>query len=790
MNLRIAAYGLLQAALLALIFWRSPALQPGLAVALLAALGLGLQLASVPLPGFGYFNSAFAPLMALALLPGAGPGLAAAVLLGGVLLRSLLYFSTHRPRRTVCESLADLVPASAALAVVALAGEDTLKSAALGLSVYIPLALLLPGMLLRESGVVESVPWLQHRKLTGLHAVSVGLLGPVLTYLTQANPWFGLWLLPVLIEMHQTARIDLVRLELLDREQLQSRERESQVQLVHTRVELGETSRALDMETQERRLLQQLTCSLADSPDLESLLGVIVRTTVRLVPCQSVAVFVADGERLVPAAHLSPFAERLEAEALARLGEPLVEQCWRSSSVAVGAGQNLFPGEKSAVALPMQREAVLYVGRPARDEFVGLERQYLLAIAGAGGLGIQSARRFQEQQQALELHAQAHARLAVWVERLSFLLQSARHLSSDLSLDQIADRLQELLSVTLPHQAGALRLGTRPARTWPPEFWTPERTEALQELSEVVARNGLPLLVEDPSTFRGPSLGSGFMACPVEGGSVVLVGAFTREQMDVLALLAYQAAAAVAIATLHQEVVHTQAQLVQSSKLAAVGQLAAGVAHELNTPLCAEQLAIEMARMYLEMGKHEAILEQLQTAQGANARGRDIIAKLLYYSREGAAGQVEADLNDVVRDTLELLGNQLRLDGVQLETKLAPELPRIAMNCTEIQQAITNLLLNARDAVLLPEAASRQVQLSTSADEKELRVTVTDDGPGMDEAVLSRAFEPFFTTKEVGKGTGLGLSVSREIVTRHGGELSAVSAPGQGARFTLTLPLR
>lgn len=792
MNVRLTTLWLAQLGLLALIFWNASPARPELPLLLLVVLGLGLQLASVALPGFGFFSSAFAPILALALLPGAGPGLAAAILVAGILLRSVLYGSKHRARRTLCESLADLLPATAGLAATALVTDSPLKSAALGLCLYIPLVLRLPEVIMQEAGPTERVAWMRHRRLIEMHSVSVGLLGPAMAYLTQANPWFGLLLLPVLAEMHQTARIDVMRLDLLDREKLQNREQASLLQLAHTRQALGETSRALDMETRERRLLQQLTCSLAESPDFKSLLQVIVRTTAELVPCQSVAVFLADGERLLPMAYLGPFGQRVEAEALTRLGEPLVEECWETRSVTVGAGQRLFAGEPSAVALPMQQEAVLYVGRGAPQEFVGLERQYLLAIAGAGGLGIQSARRFQEQQQALERHAEAHAKLAVWVERLSFLLQSARHLSSDLSLEQISDRLHGLLGVTLPHRAGALRLGSLPRRAWPAEFWTPERTEALEALTEVVERNGVPLLVDDRAGFRGPDLGSEFMACPVvtdQGpvGVIVLVGAYSREQMDVLALLAYQAAAALAIAALHQAVVQTQAQLVQSSKMAAVGQLAAGVAHELNTPLCAMQIAVDMAQMYLEKGNYTASREQMETAQGANARGRDIIAKLLYYSRDAASGQAPADLNEVVRDTLELLSSQLTRDGVLLETSLTPELPRVPMNRTEIQQALTNLLLNARDAVLSPEASSRRVQLSTSADEQSIRVTVTDDGPGLDQATLARVFEPFFTTKEVGRGTGLGLSVSREIVTRHGGELKAVSSPGEGASFSLTL---
>ncbi len=794
---RILIYAVLALGLSGLVLLRSSAPQPGLALLLLSALGLGLQLAAISLPGFGFFSAAFAPCFALGLL--GQPGVAVALMLSGVLLRSLLHLSQHSPRRTACEALAELLPALAALAAVSLVPGGPLNQAAAGLLLYLPLALKLPELLLVDSGVSDErlALWTRHRELTGLQILSVGLMGPALASLVQQSPWFGLWLFPVLASLHQATRIDLLRLDLADRHLLERREESSRQALAATREELGETARALDLETQERRLLQQLTCALADSPDLKSLLEVIVSTTVKLVPCQSVAVFLADQDRLIPAAHASPFGQKLEAELILREGEPIVEECWRTGQVTRGSGRRLFAGEPTAVALPMQREAVLYVGRAKQSDFAPLARQYLLAIAGAGGLGIQSARRFHEQRQALELHAQAHAKLAVWVERLSYLLESARQLSCGLSVDQIANQLQSMLNTTLPHRAGAIGLAGRPGLTWPAEFWTVERLASLKALSEVVERNRLPLLVDDPASFRGPGLGSGvgsFAACPLVGdrgslGILVLVseGVLTREQLDVLALIAFQASAALQNAALHEEVVQAQAQLVQSSKLAAVGQLAAGVAHELNTPLCVTLVALEMVRMSIEMEQLEEVEEQLTAAETAGNRCKDIIAKLLYYARDSASGTSQADLNVVVRDTLELLGHQLSLDGVRIEPRLAPSLPPVRVNPNEIQQAITNLLINARDAV--QQGTDRLVSIATETDGQSVRVIVTDRGPGMPPEVLARVFEPFFTTKEVGRGTGLGLSVSREILTRHGGDLTAESAPGKGSRFVLRLPL-
>lgn len=769
---------------------RGGAPQDTLATLLLALVAVLLQVLAVPLPGFGFFSAAYAPCLAMALVSRVGAAAGAFALGAGIVLRTVLTANKRRGGRIFREVLADLVPGLVALAASTLAPKSSaLAGQAIVLSLYLPLALKVPEWLMQElDDRVNQVRWYRHRDLIGLQTLGVGLLGPALAILVQNQPWFILWLSPILLGMHQAARIDLLRLEITDRETLERKEQESRTQLHQTRDELQETSQALKDETDERQLLQDLTVSLADSADVGAVLNVIVSTAVQLVHCQSAAVFLPEQEHLFPVRFRSPFSAALKEEPLLKVGEPIVAECWRTGAVTVGSGQRLFPGEVTAVALPLQREGVLYIGRPEREAFSPRERQFLSVIAGAGGLGIQSSQRFEAQQEALEQHARANSHLRVWVERLAYLLEAARALSTGLSAPETLDKLRELLATTIPHRHGAILGGKAGDRGWPDAYWTEERRAQVRAIAAKVSQIRVPLLGEE---------GESFMACPLvsEKGMIGLVylgldpndAPFTREQLDVLNILAYQAAQTLDNARLHQEVLDTQAQLVQSSKMAAVGQLAAGVAHELNSPLCAVLAGIEMATMAAESGKTQIVLERLQKAEGAGTRCQAIISKLLYYARDSAQGREDADLNQVVRDTLELLGRQLTLDGVQLETRLASELPQITVNCNEIQQVVTNLLVNARDAVLLGE--TRGIEVKTQGQPDAVCLTVTDQGPGMPLDVLERVFEPFFTTKPVGKGTGLGLSVSREIVNRHGGTLTVQSAPGKGTCFTMFLPI-
>ena len=225
-------------------------------------------------------------------------------------------------------------------------------------------------------------------------------------------------------------------------------------------------------------------------------------------------------------------------------------------------------------------------------------------------------------------------------------------------------------------------------------------------------------------------------------------------------------------------------QLVHSERLSAIGELVAGVAHEINNPL---QTIVGSVELMMDDASTPALQRDLEVVRREASRAGQIVRNLLSFVRRSAPDRHEVDLNDVVRAVLRLREFHLQQDNIALVAELhrAP-LPALA-NREEIQQIILNLVLNAEQAIQLSGIGSRITVRSYSSGHHQV-IEVTDNGPGVGPEVRGRIFEPFFTTKDVGQGTGLGLSISHGIAASHGGFLELCSGPGSGACFRLTLP--
>lgn len=268
----------------------------------------------------------------------------------------------------------------------------------------------------------------------------------------------------------------------------------------------------------------------------------------------------------------------------------------------------------------------------------------------------------------------------------------------------------------------------------------------------------------------------------------------------------------------------SQTQLVQSEKMASLGQMVAGVAHELNTPLgyvknnvellrelsaplfllaetqaaladclsdpaCTEERlarALEQAASAREQAAPELLVEDLNQLFNDTLYGLGQIAELVVglkdFARLDRAMSEEVDLNDCIRSALVIARNSIK-DKAEVVAQFG-ELPRIACAPSQINQVLLNLLTNAAQAI----DGFGQIQLKTWADEAAVFVSVQDNGRGMPAEVRARIFDPFFTTKPVGQGTGLGLSISFKIIQDHGGVIRVASEPGRGTRFLLRLP--
>jgi signal transduction histidine kinase len=231
----------------------------------------------------------------------------------------------------------------------------------------------------------------------------------------------------------------------------------------------------------------------------------------------------------------------------------------------------------------------------------------------------------------------------------------------------------------------------------------------------------------------------------------------------------------------------TQAQLMQSEKLATIGTLAGGVAHEINNPLAAILANVQLLKIDAE---DEDDLESLGMIEHGARRCKEIVENLLNYSRQSGKYHMSLLVNAALDDTLGFLQHHIRLDQITL-VKDYRDMPPVLGNANELSQVFTNLIVNALDAIgdAHPDGQSGTLTLRTRVSGKFIHVEVVDDGCGIDDQLQRKIFDPFYTTKQVGKGTGLGLSVSQQILATHGGRIEVESRLGVGSTCRVVLPV-
>lgn len=230
-----------------------------------------------------------------------------------------------------------------------------------------------------------------------------------------------------------------------------------------------------------------------------------------------------------------------------------------------------------------------------------------------------------------------------------------------------------------------------------------------------------------------------------------------------------------------------EATLVQSAKLSAVGELAAGVAHEINNPLTAVYGNAQMLLRALEPG--DPRFQMAQLIEHAGLRASKVVRNLLDFSRQEDYQFAPTDLNATIEDALSLILHQLQRDKIDVTKTLQDDLPVVSASTSHLQTVWTNLLINARDAIGNQSEGKIQITTRLSEDGQSVLALFTDNGPGIADKDLTRIFEPFFTTKPRGRGSGLGLYVSYIIVAHHRGTMQVSSQLGGGTTFTVSLPI-
>lgn len=645
----------------------------------------------------------------------------------------------------------------------------------------------------REERLVERQVQLRIRPLEfGLAALS-----PLMAVGVQNSPWFMVAALPLLACTHLAA--ENVLLTASDETVAQVLE-----QLKGAQDQARRVSRQRDKALQEKQVLEGFSQQLAGQPSLEAVTTSLVATVGKLMSLDNAVIFLGDPPEPFSYRVSASHQNALQGAALTALREPLVDRAFQQKKPclqkqAPSSKERLLRQDETAAALPLGGAGVLYIGRQKVQNFTPAELERLKWLAGKAAMALELAFKSHEEAHRRRRQEQTIHGLERQVAWLSRLVRGAEAMASSLQSDILKQRFTAAITQTVTHTGGQLLLeGSAGSRWGSPLEPHPELLKAAQE-------NARPLVIEDTSQSRFGSPGEGVRSVVVSPllarqeciGMLVLAsdkpGAFTGEQMDLLFLLCSQAAMALSHAGLYSQVVEarrqleeSQASLVQSSKLTAIGQLAAGVAHELNSPLGAISLSVGEAINQLDE-RPELTRKFLNQAQVAVIRSKAIVDRLMAYSRKPQNELQSLSLQAVIRDTVDFLAFQLRSAGVDLELKLKED-ALVEGEEQPLQQVITNLVLNAAQSMEDNTADRKTLTILLNATSESVVMEVKDLGSGIPQENFERIFDPFFTTKPVGRGTGLGLWACQQIVAQHQGTLTVTSKLEHGSTFTVSLP--
>jgi signal transduction histidine kinase/sensor domain CHASE-containing protein len=333
------------------------------------------------------------------------------------------------------------------------------------------------------------------------------------------------------------------------------------------------------------------------------------------------------------------------------------------------------------------------------------------------------------------------------------------------------------------------------------KYYPPDAVPLLDEgLDQPVV---IPDVIQDPRWVAPPgfeSFAGTWVSVPLTTHSVAIgllciasekPAAYSPQDLEALLAFAQQAALAVENArvltqleTSLLELRETQTRLARTARLSAAGEIAAGVAHQINNPLTTVIAETHLLKSALD--SQDAHYESVEAIQQAAERAAQVVQRMLDLTRVHDYVMEPVNINESLQNSITLLRAQLEPHLARFEVQLTPRLPLVNASRQHLEDVWLNLLLNARDAVFPADNGMIRITSGFDSAANVVRVTVQDNGPGIPPDRVKSVFEPFFTTKD--SGTGLGLSICRDVVIRHGGQISVESTEGQGTRFTITLP--
>lgn len=259
---------------------------------------------------------------------------------------------------------------------------------------------------------------------------------------------------------------------------------------------------------------------------------------------------------------------------------------------------------------------------------------------------------------------------------------------------------------------------------------------------------------------------------------------FLQEEKNLIRIVARELSSYIRRAAVEEDKQRLKTHLEHAERLAFVGELTAGIAHELNEPLGKILGFAQLLKKGGDLNFQQQ--EDLERIIKASLYTREIIKKLMIFSRQMPQQIVQVDINTVVTNTLYFIDVRFQEQGISISKRLDPNLPLIEADPVQMSQVLVNLITNAVHAT----EGKGKITVSTKHNGENVLLTVKDNGSGMTTAVRKRIFEPFFTTKPLGQGTGLGLSVVQGIIDSHGGRIQVSSTKGKGSRFEISLPIK
>jgi len=582
----------------------------------------------------------------------------------------------------------------------------------------------------------------------------------------------------------------------------------------------GELERRLD----EVQALFNVGQSLVTTLKLDKVLGLIVDAALETIPVAHKAVihFLDEGnEVLVPKA-VSHHGQGAGSSAKMRMGEGVAGRAVMEKEAIYVSDARADPrfvdsgtDVRSLLVVPMiLGETVigtLSLDSGEAEAFTQDDERLLFMLANQAAIAIENARLYGEAKRADELTA---------------LNRIATAMVSTLDLDQVLTLAMQGINETLRVEAGSLLLLDDAEGVLVPRMTLcgeksvrGEMTLSLgQGVAGWVVQEGKPRLLPDTQQAgRLPSITAQLLG--VEARSVLCVplvlrektigaievinkwGArFTEDDLTLLNSIAASVAIAIENARLYAEVkdfadelARSQAQLIQSEKLAATGKLAATIAHELNNPLQAVQSCIYLVADQTDPDGHDR--QYLDIAREELGRMARIVGRMLDFYRPSDEGRIPTDINFLLEDVIALVRKRLQQGGIEMDLELAPDMPLIAATGDHLKQVFLNMVINALEAMPQGGRLEMITRYISEPDAREkgsvdagfVEIEFADTGVGIPAEYINNIFDPFYTTKS--KGMGLGLSVSYGIVERHGGQIQVESKVGEGTTFIVRLPV-